>query len=549
MESFAVTAQALGSAAPNKLEHVVVDLTPVLPGGENGGAKLVATMLVRNLSRIAPSIQFTLLTSARCDDELATLDGPNVRRYCVDKTPVKENNFFRNFQARLASKNIFRSIQALFRELRSVQAKESLLHSLGADLLFCPFTAPTYSDLRIPTVSIVHDLQHVAYPQFFSAAEKEHRDKIVRETCRRASRIVCISDYVRQRVLDESDFLRERATTIPHALYDRFPEKVDPKSNGVLDRLQLESGRFLLYPANFWAHKNHAMLLTAFGIYRARYPGSDLKIVCTGAPSDGRDFSIKASHRMNLVGAVLFPGYLDDGEFRVLLESCRALIFPSLYEGFGLPILEAMALGKPVLASNATCLPEVAKGAARLFDARQPMDIFRAVEALENDAGLEVELIERGRKRLRSLSDAQAMAERYLAVFEEVVGCSWFHDEVEGVHGDGWSSDRIVVSFSRCSEEKMLEIQFWAPPWIPAAALTVQLTGNREGLAKNYELERGETLGLEERLPRNGGWVEFHISPTFQPAAVSKGADSRTLGCMVKSLRLVYPGQNHWCPN
>jgi glycosyltransferase involved in cell wall biosynthesis len=191
----------------------------------------------------------------------------------------------------------------------------------------------------------------------------------------------------------------------------------------VLARLGVGARRFLLYPANPWPHKNHRVLVEAFAAYRRAFPAADLALVCTGAPGPAADALVAwALEDARLPpDSFAFAGYLPEREFVALLQASRALIFPSLYEGFGLPILEAMACGKPVLCSNVTSLPEIAGDAALLFDPRDAAAIAQAIDRLESEPGLEEHLVRRGRARAAHFGTARAMAASYLAAFEDVV--------------------------------------------------------------------------------------------------------------------------------
>jgi glycosyltransferase involved in cell wall biosynthesis len=124
---------------------------------------------------------------------------------------------------------------------------------------------------------------------------------------------------------------------------------------------------------------------------------------------------------MGLAASVRFAGFLPDPQFSALLEGALALVFPSLYEGFGLPVLEAMARGKPVLCSQATSLPEVAGQAALFFDPRKPKDIAAAIERMVSDVDLRLRLVDAGHSRVSQLGNAQHMAERYLQVFRDAL--------------------------------------------------------------------------------------------------------------------------------
>jgi glycosyltransferase involved in cell wall biosynthesis len=185
----------------------------------------------------------------------------------------------------------------------------------------------------------------------------------------------------------------------------------------VLQKNGLEENGFLLYPANFWPHKNHSMLLTAFGMFRHRHPESRLQLVCTGFPDERMDALREAVQRMGLRSLVILPGYLSEEELAALLASCKALIFPSLYEGFGMPVLEAMAFSKPILCSNVTSLPEVAGDCALLFDPKKPQEILGAIEQIMTDSKLASSLVERGKVRIARWGGPEQMARQYLAVF------------------------------------------------------------------------------------------------------------------------------------
>lgn len=294
-----------------------------------------------------------------------------------------------------------------------------LLRELDADLLFCPFTAPFYFDPAVPVVSVVYDLQHLYYPQFFEPEEVEERNRNFEWACAGSARMVCISDYVRGTVLEKAAISAERVTTIPILLPRRLAQPSAETRERVLSFYHLHPFRYLLYPANFWRHKNHEMLLTAFGMYRAAHPGSDLKLVLTGSPEPRRDELMEASSAMGLAGAVIFPGFLPEEDFSPLMHQCKALIFPSLFEGYGMPLVEAMAAGRPILCGNGTSLPEVAGDAALLFDPMKPVEIRDAIERIERDVEFEKDLIDKGARRLSTLGGPEEMAARYLQVLHQ----------------------------------------------------------------------------------------------------------------------------------
>jgi glycosyltransferase involved in cell wall biosynthesis len=182
------------------------------------------------------------------------------------------------------------------------------------------------------------------------------------------------------------------------------------------------AGKYLIYPANFWKHKNHEMLLTAFGIARRSGLADDIRLVCTGAPGARQQWLMQAARGLGLQNHVLFPGYLTNSELLSLVTRSSGVIFPSLSEGFGLPVIEAMAAGVPVACSNVTSLPEVAGGAAILFDPRIPEQVAQAIVSLAHDNELTARLIIAGDARAVRFSDARLMAEQYWELFRHAAG-------------------------------------------------------------------------------------------------------------------------------
>jgi glycosyltransferase involved in cell wall biosynthesis len=415
------------------LLRVVVDLTPLLPGGENGGAKPMTLELIRRMASRSPKTKFILLTLMRSFDELAAFKQPNVQVVeVVDKAASLDLYAVRLVRTR---RGLERRTRTFWSKLRWLTPDRGpLVRHLGGSVLFCPFTAPSFAQAGIPTVSVIHDLQYADYPQYFEELDRSQRHQNFTEACRRADRLVCVSDFVRRRVLEESGLPQERLTTVHTQLAHRLPVPAPEVSASVLARLRLTPGRYFLYPANFWKHKNHEILFVAMRLFTARLRHSDLKLVCTGAPGERRDFLQSAAERMGLRDRVVFPGYLSESDFSALMRGCLALVYPSLYEGFGMPVIEAQAIGKPVLCGNLTSLPEVAGQAALIFDPRLPESIVAAMQRIESDLTVRQDLIRNGFENVKRFVNADAMASQYLRTLGEVVqGASSNHRELR--HG------------------------------------------------------------------------------------------------------------------
>jgi glycosyltransferase involved in cell wall biosynthesis len=221
---------------------------------------------------------------------------------------------------------------------------------------------------RPPAATTVHDLQHELYPRFFSRAELAYRRAVYGWTVKRSRMLIAISEHARETLIDRYALDPDRVRTIHLGIdHERFTPEGRPRET------------FALYPANRWRHKNHERLFTAFALVRRERP--DLRLVLTGTGHD----------RAPLPAGVESRGHVTMDELVELYRTAACLVFPSLYEGFGLPPLEAMACGCPVAVANTTSLPEVCGDAAEYFDPLSAEDMAAAIVR-----ALDGRLVERG---------------------------------------------------------------------------------------------------------------------------------------------------------
>lgn len=243
------------------------------------------------------------------------------------------------------------------------------------DLVHVPFTVAVPRPPRgIPLVQTLLDVQHLDLPHLFSPAERAYRHWFYDRTARHADVVITISDFCKQRIVARLGIDPARIIVAPLGV------------RGVeLGALPQDREAFLLYPARGWAHKNHALLVE--GVRLARREQPRLRLVLTGGGLEGLG---------PLPDWVEVRGLVPSQELQRLYATAQALVFPSLYEGFGLPPLEAMARGCPVVTSTAGALPETCGDAAVYFEPSDPHDLARAI----TDArGREVELSRAGAAR------------------------------------------------------------------------------------------------------------------------------------------------------
>jgi len=521
---------------------IAVDMTPVLPGGENGGAKIFATELLRSFKEAAPEDHFLLLTSSWNHEDLTILDGPNMSRLCVLRGKRPDTKPLSAKYPGLLRRGLGRISRYIRRNLHTRVASGRLLGSQGVDLLFCPFTAPTYAEPGIPTVSVIYDLQHRDFPQFFSPNEIGVRNAFISEVSQQADHIVCISEHVRQAVLRHLRTDPKKTHTVHVCIQSRLSAPVQESIDSQLGDLGIDRRPYMFYPANYWPHKNHRMLLSAYGMFLSHNSENNLDLVFTGALEESERELKQAVYQMGLKERVHFLGFLPQHVLEAVWYACEFLVFPSLYEGFGIPVLEAMSIGKPVLCSNTTSLPEVAGNAALYFDPRKPKSIVESLECVTKDAQLKNDLANLGVDRSTHFCP-EAMTRRYLEIFSTALGdLPPFRDEVVGLFQDGWIGEELVITFGRSLKNRALELRVGAPPWLPAWRVRLTLTDDYKILQK-LSVRRGKEIKISQPLPEKQGRLTLMVSPTFQPSECGIGDDNRALGIKCRGCWLIYPGQ------
>ncbi len=306
------------------------------------------------------------------------------------------------------------------------------LASLGENFRTVPETAPNYSlaeQVKIPwalkregvtlfhaphyvlprlvscrSVVTIHDCIHLMFPQYLpNRLALAYARTSITMAARRANRVLTVSESSKRDILRFVDVPPGKIDVIYNAYDERFG--VEPREEDVArvrERYQLHD-EFVLYAGNVKPHKNLARLIEAFHIVRHR--GLDhLKLVLIGDDISKYASLRRAVHRYQLHKYVRFLGYLPEETLAVMYRLAGVFVFPSLYEGFGLPPLEAMVSGTPVVTSNVSSLPEVAGNAALLVDPYDPEAIADGIYKVLADEALRCELRQKGLARAKQFS-------------------------------------------------------------------------------------------------------------------------------------------------
>jgi glycosyltransferase involved in cell wall biosynthesis len=292
------------------------------------------------------------------------------------------------------------------------------LEALDLDLWFCPLLYNLPHELSVPTIVTIPDLQHTVFPQFFPEDELAFRTLGIEYGCRKASMVFAISEHVGSQLVETYELSRDKVVVTPLGVDKALSRPVSEQQlleKRVRDKFDLTEP-FIYYPALGWPHKNHETLIRALAIAHER--GVPLQLVLTGTPYDLMTRIQPLLDDLGLVSAVRHLGHVAISDQVGLYAACEMVVVPSYYEGFGLPVLEAMSLGKPVACSRVGSLPEVAEDAALFFNPGDPGEVAEAICRLFSQPELRSQLIARGKRRATRFTYRQT-AEHTLAAFEQ----------------------------------------------------------------------------------------------------------------------------------
>ena len=351
---------------------VGISLLTLVPGIV-GGSETYARNLVRSLARVG-ELDYRVFVPTIAVDAADGLPSTTVTRYPAG----------RSMPRRVAAMSYAGLLPGRVRgqlELPSLKA------------IHFPLSVMLPAVDRPPAATTVLDVQHELHPEFFSRSELLYRRIVYPRSARRSRIVIAISEHVKVTLVDRLGLDPERVRVIHLGVdVDRFTPGEGPREP------------FLLYPANRWPHKNHDRLFEAFALVRRERP--ELRLVLTGAGHDGKPAP----------DGVEVRGRVPDDELVRLYRTAAALVFPSLYEGFGQPAIEAMACGCPVACSGTTALPEVVDDAARTFDPQSPEDMAQAIADVLSDPS---PWVTRGLERARRFT-WDACASAHDAVYREL---------------------------------------------------------------------------------------------------------------------------------
>jgi len=287
------------------------------------------------------------------------------------------------------------------------------------DLLHVQYTGPVFCS--VPLVVSVHDVSFIECPQYFTQYRATQLRLTVWRTVQNAAAVLTPSEFSREAILKHYKIDPSKVVVTPNAVSSQFrPIDRHVALNSIEKKFKLR-GPFVLTVGDLQPRKNHSGLLRAFEDVMRQFPQLPHQLVFVGKETWYSKELHRAVQDSGVRGRVHFTGFVEDEDLVQFYGACDLFVFPSFYEGFGLPILEAMACGRAVACSGTTAMPEVADAAGILFNPHSVREMTRAIRDVLLDPELRVRLERLGVQRAAVFSWERA-ADRTLDVYYRVVG-------------------------------------------------------------------------------------------------------------------------------
>ncbi len=287
------------------------------------------------------------------------------------------------------------------------------------DLLHVQYTSPL--GCKVPLVVSVHDVSYLEHPQYFTKFRSTQLRYTVGRTVQAAARILTPSEFSRKAILRHYRLDERKVVVVPNAVSSSFrPVERESAAAFIEEKFGIR-GPFVLTVGDLQPRKNHLGLLHAFEETLRQHPHLPHRLVFVGKETWYSKELHRAVLRSSVAGRVHFTNFVEDPDLLHFYGACHLFVFPSFYEGFGLPILEAMACGRAVACSSSTAMPEVANAAGILFDPYSVPEMARAIADVLLDDEMRVRLERLGTHRAASFTWEKA-AQRTLDVYYEVAG-------------------------------------------------------------------------------------------------------------------------------
>jgi glycosyltransferase involved in cell wall biosynthesis len=299
---------------------------------------------------------------------------------------------------------------------RICAALPRLLQNTKPEVFHCQYVKPPF--VKIPTVVTIHDLAHEHYPEFFHPLEAFRMKTLVRWTAGRADHILTVSEFSAADIAKRFGVPREKITVAYQAAAPSFRPRDGAQCREHVARNYGIDSPYILYVGRIQARKNLPRLVEAYA--RVRKHGVECKLVMVGKKDWQSERLLQKIRELGLESSVIFPGFVPFDDLPLFYNAAEVFVFPSIFEGFGLPVVESMASGVPTITSLGSSLEEVAGDGALLVDPLDTGSIADVLDRLLGDSRLRSDLVGRGLRRSAEFK-AGNLAKKALDVYRSLV--------------------------------------------------------------------------------------------------------------------------------
>jgi glycosyltransferase involved in cell wall biosynthesis len=274
----------------------------------------------------------------------------------------------------------------------------------GLDLFHSTWSLPLVSPKR--SILTLHGLAAYLYPELFTTAYKIYLKMTIKRNVTKATRYIAISQSTKEDFIEYMKIPESKIDVVHHGVDIKFFEKIldDKKINELKKNYSLPNN-FILFVSALIPIKNIETLIKAYhNLIRDNKNLSDIGLVIAGSKGWQYEPIFNLVHKLKLQDKIVFTGYFPQRDLPTLYSAAKLFVLPSIYEGFGIPVVEAFACGTPVITSNISCLPEVAGDAAILVDPKEPEELANAMVKVLSNHSLQKEMIKKGMARAKEFT-------------------------------------------------------------------------------------------------------------------------------------------------
>ncbi|HYM59861.1 MAG TPA: glycosyltransferase family 1 protein [Thermoanaerobaculia bacterium] len=368
-----------------------------IESGRVGGVEQVACGIASGLASLQDGDeQYYYLAYEGCDDWIAPMFGGRAKPLYEPGRP-RDLSFRERIGAAIPPMRLaFHAARRWLWRYR-VPSTMGTIERAGIDVVHFPFQPAFLTN--VPSIYHPWDLQYMHLPELFTAYERASRREMHTRLCRQARLVAVANSWTKNDIAANLAVPADRIAVVPVAPLLAGEGKASQVEQDRVRTLYELPGDFIFYPAVTWPHKNHLGLIEALAILR-RAQGVTIPAVFTGRDWPHKAKVIRRAAELGVGGQIRFLGHVPRNDVTALYALSKAVVFPTRFEGGGLPLLEAMLAGRPVACSNVTALPAVAGDAALVFNPDDPQAIAGAVWRLWSDDDLRARLVAAGTERV-----------------------------------------------------------------------------------------------------------------------------------------------------